>query len=108
MKFFLFLVVFLSFYLISSLYILEEDGSLEPDLNTLKYKKTTSSELDKIYNKFSDLNVDSKNINLEKMITDIKKARNLYPLDDKLKMIDIELEHKKASQLNTNKVSFDK
>jgi len=97
-KVFLFLFIFSGLVLISSLYLLKEEGDLKPELKEMKHRDKKTIELDKIYNEFSNLNLKSKSINIDKMIIKVKKARTLYPLDDKLKMIEIELDNKKADQ----------
>ena len=96
MKVFLFIVLLLSLVVISSLYISEENGTLEEELKSVKHKDI--SPLIKLHRKFSKINIDSKNLNLEDAIKEIEEARKLYPLDDKLKTIAIELEHRRANQ----------
>ena len=96
MKFFLFLALLLSFMFIGSIYISEEDKSLELEMKTIKHKDTSS--LIEFHKKFKNLDMNSKYFDLEQAIKDIKQARKAYPLDDKLKMIDIELEHKRANK----------
>jgi len=44
------------------------------------------------------LKLDMESVDLEKAITAIKQARVAYPLDDKLKMVEIELEHRFADE----------
>ena len=96
MKVFLFIVLLLSLVSISSLYISEEDGSLEKEIKSVKHKDI--SPLLKLHKKFSKININSKNLNLEESIKEVETARKLYPLDDKLKTIAIELEHKRANE----------
>ena len=96
MKVFLFIVLLLSFITISSLYISEEDGTLQKELKSVKHLDT--SPLIRLHKKFSKINIDSNNLNLEEAIIEIEEARKLYPLDDRLKTISIELEHKRANQ----------
>lgn len=47
---------------------------------------------------FLSVDVHSKEIDLDATIVSIKRARHAYPLDDKLKMVDIELEHRRANE----------
>ena len=54
--------------------------------------------LEKLHEKFLKMDVHSKNLDLDKAIKDIKQARKKFPLDDKLKMIDMELENRKANE----------
>ena len=96
MKIFLFIVLLLSFVTISSLYISEEDGTLKEELKSVKHKN--NSLLIKLHKKFSKIHINSKNLNLEEAIKEIEEARKLYPLDDRLKTIAMELEHKRANQ----------
>ena len=96
MKVFLFIVLLLSFVTISSLYISEEDGTLEEELKSVKHQD--NAPLIKLHKKFSKIHINSKNLNLEEAIVEIEEARKLYPLDDKLKTIAIELEHRRANQ----------
>lgn len=96
MKLFLFVVVLLGFVVMTSLYIAEEDNSLEAELKSIKHIDTKP--LEELHNKFSSIDIDSKDLDLQKSIKEIKKAREQYPLDDKLKMIDMELEHRIANE----------
>ncbi len=96
MRIFFALFIFVSFITIASLYIAKEDGSLDPEINSIKHTKKIP--LEQLHNKFLHLDMDSKELDLDKEILEIKKARAIYPLDDKLKMIDIELEHKRANK----------
>ncbi len=59
--------------------------------------------LNKYHEVFLKLDVHSKSLDLEKAIKDIKKARAEYPLDDKLKMVDMELENRYANELKKKK-----
>ena len=54
--------------------------------------------LHKVQHKLLSIDINDKNLDLDKAIKEVKEARKTYPLDDKLKMIDIELEHKRANQ----------
>jgi len=47
---------------------------------------------------FLNLDVHAKSLDLQKEINAIKKARSEFPLDDKLKMVDIELENRLANE----------
>jgi len=96
MKTFLFLSLLLGLLFISSLYIAEEDNSLELEIKSIKHKDTSSLTI--LHEKFGNLDLNSQNLDLEQTIREIKEARKAYPLDDKLKMIDIELEHKRANK----------
>lgn len=95
MRIFLLLVVFISFVFISSLYISKEDGSLDKELKSIK--KIDLKPLEVLHDKFLNLDIDAKGFDLDKAIKEIKQARKLYPLDDKLKMIDMRLENRKAN-----------
>jgi hypothetical protein len=55
------------------------------------------AKLDALHQNFSHIDINDKNLDLDKSIEAIKEARELYPLDNTLKTIDIELEHKKAN-----------
>jgi len=54
--------------------------------------------LNQYHERFLKLNVHSESLNLDKVIQDVKKARAEYPLDDKLKTIDMELENRYANE----------
>jgi hypothetical protein len=95
-KFVVFLFVLLSFIAISSLYISKEDHSLDLEISSLKHADNVT--LNHLHEKFKNIDMNLSEKDLNKAIEDIKKARKLYPLDDKLKMIDIELEHIKADR----------
>ncbi|WP_294961307.1 hypothetical protein [Sulfurimonas sp.] len=60
-----------------------------------KVKQTSLKEL---HQKFLNIDIHSKELDLDKAIQDIKQARKIYPLDDKLKMVDMELENKRANK----------
>ena len=47
---------------------------------------------------FLKIDINSKDLDLDEAIKAIKQARKIYPLDDKLKMVDIELEHRRANE----------
>jgi len=96
MRIFLFLSLLLSFLVLSSLYIAEEDNSLEVEIKSIKHKDTSTLVI--LHKKFESLDLNSKDLNLEQAIKDIKGARKAYPLDDKLKMLDMELEHIRANK----------
>ena len=96
MKLALFVFVLLAFVVMSSLYIAEEDNTLEVELKSIKHRDT--SPLIKLREKFSKIDINSEKLDLSQAIKEIKEARKLYPLDDKLKMIDMELEHKRANE----------
>lgn len=60
-----------------------------------------NNNLDKLHTlqeKFLKIDINDKNLDLDKYIKEIKEARKLYPLDDKLKMISIELNHRRAQE----------
>lgn len=57
-----------------------------------------SKSLDEYHDIFLKIDVHSKEIDVEKLIQDIRKARAKYPLDDKLKMVDMELENRYANE----------
>ncbi|EHP29098.1 hypothetical protein SMGD1_0571 [Sulfurimonas gotlandica GD1] len=96
MKLVLFALVFLSFLVISSLYISKEDKSLDKELKSIKHPDTKP--LEELHKKFSEIKINSDELDLNQTIEAIKQARQAYPLDDKLKTIEIELEHKKANE----------
>ncbi|WP_324172583.1 hypothetical protein [Sulfurimonas sp.] len=96
MRILLLLVVIISFIFISSLYISKEDGSLDKELKLVK--KIDIKPLQILHDKFLNLDIDAKGFDLQKAIKEIKQARKLYPLDNKLKMIDMKLENKRANE----------
>ena len=98
MKLVLFVLILLGFVVISSLYISEEDNTLEVELKSIKHPDLTP--LKKLHNKFSKIDINSKKLDLNETIIEIKKARKLYPLDNILLRIDIELEHRRANETN--------
>ncbi|MEA1892595.1 MAG: hypothetical protein U9N33_07795 [Campylobacterota bacterium] len=57
-----------------------------------------SKSLKELQTMFLKLDIDSKDLDLDKAIKAIKQARKKYPLDAKLKMVDMELEHKRANR----------
>jgi hypothetical protein len=96
MKLILFVFVFLAFVVISSLYISEEDNTLDAELKLIKHPDVKP--LKELHDKFSKIDINSKNLDLNKTIIEVKKARKLYPLDNILLRIDIELEYKRANE----------
>lgn len=90
MKFFL--VIYLLFVLVIAMFI----GYGERNENEESAKDT--SKLKEAQRKFLKINIKDKNLDLNQSIKEIKEVRKKYPLDDKLKMVDIELEHKRANQ----------
>lgn len=96
MKFFLFLLILLAFLVMSSLYISKEDKSLEVEIKSMKHQDTRP--LIELHNKFLKIDVNSKELDLNKTIIEIKEARKIYPLDSTLKTIDMELENRSADE----------
>ena len=91
-------IVFLFIYL-SYIFITHEDNSTQTNaVETREPVTKPKTELELLQDKFLQIDINSPELDLPKAIKEIKKARKFYPLDDKLKMIDIELEHKKANQ----------
>ncbi len=63
-------------------------------------QKIKSKSLKELQDIFLSIDVNSKELDIDRAIKAIKQARETYPLDDKLKMVDIELEHRRASETN--------
>ena len=59
-----------------------------------------SRSLKELQDVFLSIDVNSKNLDLDRAIKAIKQAREQYPLDDKLKTVDMELEHRRANKAN--------
>lgn len=57
-----------------------------------------TKDLEAVRGKFLQIDINAKDLDLNKTIKEIKEARQIYPLDDKLKMIDLELGHKRANK----------
>ncbi|MFT5661097.1 MAG: hypothetical protein ACI9TV_001743 [Sulfurimonas sp.] len=85
---FVVVLVFLIIVTIGSFFVAYEKKQIPHD----------SHPLHAIQKKFMKVDIDNPNINLDAVIKEIKEARKIYPLDDKLKMLDMRLEHKKANQ----------
>ena len=83
-----FILIVLVFIGISTLFISYQDQHTPMDTKPLH----------KVQNKFLAIDINDENLDLEKAIKEVKEARKLYPLDDKLKMVDMELEHRLANQ----------
>ncbi|MFT7003887.1 MAG: hypothetical protein ACJAWW_001239 [Sulfurimonas sp.] len=96
MKIAIFMIIFVGFTVMTSLYIAEDDNTI--DIELAKIKEPDLQPLEKLHNKFSKIDVNSKSLDLNKTIADIKEARELYPLDNILLRVDIELEHRKADE----------
>lgn len=54
--------------------------------------------LSEYHDVFLKIDVHSKTLDLDKAIVEIRQARREYPLDDKLKMVDMELENRYANE----------
>ena len=100
MKFFLYLLLLLVFVVMGSLYIAEEDKSLDKELQGIKHKNIKP--LVKLHEKFSKLDVNAKGFDFNDSLAEIEAAVKRYPLDDKLKTLKIELEHKRANQTDNS------
>ena len=96
MKNFLYFILFFAFIVMGSLYIAEEDKSLDKELQAIKHKD--NKPLLKLHEKFSKLDINAKGFDFNDSLAEIEAAVKLYPLDDKLKTLKIELEHKRANK----------
>ena len=83
-----FVVVFLILVTIVSFFVVFED-SKEP-IHHVK--------LHTLQEKFLKIDIHDEKLDLDMAIKDIKQARKLYPLDNILKRVDIELEHERANK----------
>ncbi len=90
------MLILLAFVIIASLYIAKEDKNLDKEIQSIKHIDIKS--LEALHKEFSSLDINSKDLDLDKSIKAIKKARLSYPLDDKLKMIEMELENRRANE----------
>jgi len=61
-------------------------------------KEIESRSLEELHKVFLGIDINSEKLDLDRAIQAIKQAREQYPLDDKLKMVEIELTHKKANE----------
>lgn len=80
----------------SLLYIKEESKNIEMDKESIEHNIT--SPLTVLHSKFENLDLEATGLDLEKNLAELEEARKLYPLDDKLKTMSIELNHKLANQ----------
>ena len=96
MKIFFMMATFLSFIVMASLYIVKEDGSLDKELKSVSYVNKVT--IIKLHEKFSKLDMKSENFDVESVIVEVDKALKLYPLDDKLKTLKLELNNKRANK----------
>lgn len=96
MKLLISIAVFVGFLILGSIYIAEEDNTLEVELSQIKHPDT--QKIQQLHEKFALLDMDAENFDLNKTIEEVNQARKLYPLDDELKMISIELNHKRANE----------
>jgi len=93
-KYFLYIILLLSFVVIGSLYISKENNSLDTELKAIKHIDLKPLAL--LHQKFSALDMSAKDFNLSSSLEEINKALVLYPLDEKLKTIKMELMTKEA------------
>jgi len=98
MKVFISLALLLGFLVMGTLYITEEDHSLQRELSHIKHPDMQT--LHELHEKFALLDIDAEGFDLNGSIKELEAARKLYPLDDELKMISIELNHKRAQLAN--------
>ena len=85
---FIVVIFFLLIVTIGSFFIIYEEEKTPHD----------SRPLHKVQAKFMKIDIEDPKLNLDLVIKEIKEARKIYPLDDKLKMLDMRLEHKRANQ----------
>ncbi|MBL0708048.1 MAG: hypothetical protein JJW00_03280 [Sulfurimonas sp.] len=90
------LTIFITFVVMGSFYISKENGNLDKELKNIKTEDVKP--LKTLQDKFSKFKLDDKNFDLQKAIDEVKQARKHYPLDNKLQMIDMKLENKRANE----------
>ena len=91
-----FIVSLLSLVAISTLYLVTENTLEKKSIPVNQENK--KSDLNKLHKKYKKLDVNADDLDLEESIKKIQEDRKHYPLDDKLKTIEMELEHKRANQ----------
>ena len=96
MKVIISLALLLGFLVMGTLYITEEDDSLQRELSHIKYPDKQT--IHQLHEKFALLDINAEDFDLNKSLKELEAARKLYPLDDELKMISIELNQKRAQQ----------
>ncbi len=82
----------------------EKEKKNMPKVLNVQENKIDSMPLEELRDMFLKLDIHSKEIDLDRRIKDIKKARKRFPLDDKLKMVDMELENRRANERAKNKI----
>jgi hypothetical protein len=90
------MILFVGLTVMASLYIAQKDNTTDKEF--VKTKEPNLKALEKLHNKFSKIDINSQSLDLDKTILEIKEARRLYPLDNILLRVDIELEHRKADE----------
>ena len=100
MRAFIALALLFGFLVMGSLYIAEEDKTLERELSQIKHPDTQT--IHQLHEKFALIDMDAQDFDLNKTIQEVNQARKWYPLDDELKIISIELNHRKAEELHSN------
>ncbi len=98
---FLFLVIIITIVGVWSIKHKQIDNSNKIGVDAkldVKLSNLDSMPLDKLRILFLTLDVHSPKLSLDKAITAIKRVRKKYPLDDKLKMVDMELENRRANK----------
>jgi len=95
MKFAFFITVFIIAALSYIFIKYDKDIKIEPPKVILHVEKT---KLELLHEKFEKIDINSEKLDLAEAIKEIKEARKLYPLDNILLRVDIELEHKRANK----------
>jgi biopolymer transport protein ExbD len=94
-KFFL-LILFVIVVITISFSVAEKDKTAQT--TKLIAKENNLVHLKLLHDKFSKIDINAKDLDLDEMIKEIKEARKIYPIDNILLRIDIELEHRRANE----------
>jgi len=88
-----------SYYINFDNYTREDGVMLQLFYKNRWYAVVLGDPLKILHKLFLGLDIHSKDLDLEKAMKAIKQARAAYPLDDKLKMVEMELDNKRANEL---------
>lgn len=94
-----------SYYIDFDNYTREDGVMLQLFYKNNWYAVVLGNPLHVLQDMFLKIDVHSKELDLIRAIKAIKQARAAFPLDDKLKMVDLELENRKANEAHTSSTS---
>ena len=92
------LIIIASFFIVTSIiaYFMIVEETKYQDKEFIDKQKNSS--FTKLQDKYKTFDINAKDLDIQAAIKEIKDARKRYPLDDRFKTIEIELENKDANK----------